>query len=179
MTTLPPAYRWLTSLAQSPRMIDEALRLYGIAEVPGAANNPSIMAWAKELGGDVARQYGADSVPWCGLFAGIVAKRAGKPLPVTPLWALSWATFGVDSPSPGLGDILVFKRAGGGHVGFYVAEDATTFHVLGGNQGDKVSIIRIARDRLYASRRPAYNTQPSSVRPYRLAAGGQISTNEA
>lgn len=179
MAKLPTNYAWLETMTGRPRIIDEALRLYGTREAAGAANNPVILAWAKEIGGDVAKVYSADSVPWCGLFAAIVAKRADKPLPVSPLWALSWATFGVDSPAPGLGDVLTFRRPGGGHVGFYVAEDRDTFHVLGGNQSDQVGIVRIMRDRLYAARRPAYNSQPGTVRPYRLAAAGGISTNEA
>jgi uncharacterized protein (TIGR02594 family) len=179
MPTLPPAYRWLTTLAQRPRMIDEALKLYGTAEVAGAGNNPAILAWAGEIGGDVARDYRADSIPWCGLFAAVVAKRAGKPLPVAPLWALSWAKFGTPASAPMLGDIVTFKRNGGGHVGLYVAEDATAYHVLGGNQGDAVSIVRIARDRLFAARRPPYQVQPATVRPFRLAANGLLSTNEA
>jgi len=180
MVNLPPAYRWLMECAQRPRMIDEALALYGTTEVAGPANNPKILSWAAELGGDVARDYRADSTAWCGLLAAIVAKRAGKPVVDKPLWALNWAKFGAASPAPGLGDILTFRRDGGGHVGFYVAEDESTFHVLGGNQGDAVSIVRIAKYRLYAARRPIYQRQPISVRPYRLAAGGgAISKNEA
>ena len=35
-----------------------------------------------------------------------------------------------------LGDILTFKRNGGGHVGLYVGEDKDCYHVLGGNQGN-------------------------------------------
>jgi hypothetical protein len=41
--------------------------------------------------------------------------------------------------------VLVFERPGGGHVGYYFGEDATAYHVLGGNQGDAVTIARIAR----------------------------------
>jgi hypothetical protein len=38
-------------------------------------------------------------------------------------------------------------RSGGGHVAFAVGEDATHFHVLGGNQGARVSIMRIEKAR--------------------------------
>lgn len=179
LTTLPPAYRWLSTLAQRPRMVDAALALYGVTEVPGAANNPQILAWAKELGGNVAKVYTADSIAWCGLFMAVVAQRAGKDVPANPLWALSWAKFGVPSPTPALGDVLTFTRNGGGHVGLYVAEDDGAYHVLGGNQGDAVCIKRLAKDRLHSARRPAYQVQPASVKPYRVAAAGQLSTNEA
>jgi len=78
-----------------------------------------------------------------------------------------------------LGDILVFSRKGGGHVGFYVAEDATAYHVLGGNQSDSVSITRIAKSRLYSCQRAAYNITPSSVKKYFMDATGKLSANEA
>ena len=136
---LPPAYRWLAALDPLPRMIAEALWLFGTIELPGAADSPTILAWAKEIGGDVARAYSADSIPWCGLFMAVVAKRAGKDVPESPLWALSWARFGVAAERPMLGDVLVFKRDGGGHVALYVGEDASAYHVVGGNQADKVA----------------------------------------
>ena len=77
------------------------------------------------------------------------------------------------------GDVLVFKRKGGGHVGLYVGHDASAFHVLGGNQSDRVSITRLSRNRLVAVRRPAYRAQPANVRPIPLAASGSLSVNEA
>ena len=73
----------------------------------------------------------------------------------------------------------MFQRESGGHVGFYVAEDATAYHVLGGNQSNKVCITRVAKDRLLAARRPKYNVQPASVKPYRVASTGSLSKNEA
>ena len=75
--------------------------------------------------------------------------------------------------------MLVFKRKGGGHVGLYVGHDASAFHVLAGNQSDRVSITRLSRNRLVAVRRPAYRAQPESVRPIPRAASGSLSVNEA
>lgn len=108
-------------------------------------------------------------------------KRAEFAPVANPLWARNWAGFGTKAAKPSLGDILVFERAGGGgHVGIYVGEDATAYHVLGGNQGDAVSIARVAKDRCLAVRRcPWKLAQPANVRPIRLAAGGALSTNEA
>ena len=55
-----------------------------------------------------------------------------------------------------------------------------TGHVLGGNQGDRVSIKRIAKGRLIGAQRcPWRINQPSNVRRIELAAGGKLSTNEA
>ena len=64
-------------------------------------------------------------------------------------------------------------------MGFYIAEDATAYHVLGGNQSDRVCITRIKRDRCIAVRRPAMNVAPATVRPFVVAVSGTISTNEA
>ena len=176
MHCLPNNYQWLDDVSSLPMMVRHALDLYGTAEAVGAADNPEILGWASEVG---ARDYRADSIPWCGLFMAVVAQRAGKTLPEKPLWALSWARFGGAADAPSLGDVLVFRRDGGGHVGLYVGEDATAFHVLGGNQGDRVGFARIARGRLYAARRPAYRVRPASVSPVRLTAAGALSANEA
>ncbi|MFM8700006.1 MAG: hypothetical protein ACKOC1_01210 [Hyphomicrobiales bacterium] len=56
---------------------------------------------------------------------------------------------------------------------------ASAFHVLGGNQSDRVTISRLSRNRLVAVRRPAYRAQPANVRPIALAASGSLSVNEA
>jgi uncharacterized protein (TIGR02594 family) len=171
-------YAWLAH-EPGPKMLVEALNLHGTKETAGAGNTPAIMGWAREIGGDVAKVYTADSVPWCGLFAAIVAKRAGKALPSSPLWARAWASWGDKSPRAALGDVLVFVRPGGGHVGLYVGEDATHYHVLGGNQGDAVSIARIAKARCIAARRQYKIGPPANVRPVKMAGGGPASTNEA
>jgi hypothetical protein len=78
-----------------------------------------------------------------------------------------------------LGDILVFKRTGGGHVGLYIGEDDECYHCLGGNQGDTVNIVRKAKNRIYAIRRPHYNNQPANVRKVILSPEGHIDSREA
>lgn len=172
---LPEKYQWLQEVSP-PRIIQEALELYGTLEKIGAGSNPVILEWAKEC--ELA--YASDDIPWCGLFAAVVTKRAGWNVVASPLWAKNWNKFGKKADKPSLGDVLVFTRAGGGgHVGFYVAEDADYFHVLGGNQGDAVSIVRLKKDRLLGVRRPAWKKmQPASVKPYFVDASGEVSTNE-
>ena len=174
----PREYAWLDTLSPLPRMIVEARKLVGTIETPGAANNARIIGWAHELGGSVEQTYTADSVPWCGLFMAIVAKRAGKTPPVDPLWALNWGKFGTGVGQPGLGDVLTFMREGGGHVALYIGEDAQAYHVLGGNQGDQVCFTRIEKARLRAARRTPYMTMPGTVKPYILAAQGGLSRGE-
>lgn len=176
MTDIPTSYRWLKSLDSLPLMVGHALAEHGVIEGPGAAENPIILGWAREVG--LGQSYGSDAIPWCGLFMAMIAHRAGKAVPEKPLWALSWSRFGVAAERPVLGDVLVFKRDGGGHVGLYVGEDSRAYHVLGGNQADRVCFTRIARARLHTARRPAYRMMPATARPYPLAATGGLSANE-
>lgn len=175
---IPAQYKWLEKEG-APRILVEALKLYGTKEIPGAQSNPLIMEWAKDVGipGTV---YTNDDTAWCGLFMAVVVKRSGREPVAQPLWARNWAQWGVSAPFAMLGDILVFSRqGGGGHVGVYVGEDANCFHVLGGNQSNMVNVTRIVKSRCIAVRRPKYNLMPSNVRVVRLAATGAISNNEA
>ena len=182
--TIPSQYQWLPQLRGLPNTIRLALAEYGTAEVIGKGSSRTILAWRDELNqaGVKIFGYSDDSVPWCGLFAAIVCYRRQKrayEVPAEPLWARNWTSYGVKSPEPALGDVLVFQRGGGGHVGFYVAEDETAYHVLGGNQSDSVTIARVAKARLLAARRPPYQAKPQAVRPYYVAASGALSINEA
>ena len=144
-------YAWLKT-APVTKMVEEALKFYGIKEAYGKANNPTIIAWANSLGQEVKQIYEADSIAWCGLFIGIVAKNAGNEVVQSPLWALNWGNFGVYAPIPMFGDVLVFTRiteigTKAGHVGLYIGEDTDCYHVLGGNQSDMVCIKRIPKSR--------------------------------
>jgi uncharacterized protein (TIGR02594 family) len=177
MANLPSRYAWLGSV-DAPKHLVEAIKLFGVKETIGPKNTAAILKWADEV--NVDDVYVADSTPWCGLFAAVVVKRGGWEPVKNPLWALNWSKFGQASDKPSLGDILTFKRLGGGHVGFYVGEDKDYYHVLGGNQSDEVNVTRIAKSRLYAARRPKWRiAQPANVRPVRLTATGPVSTNEA
>jgi uncharacterized protein (TIGR02594 family) len=175
---LPTKYTWLWK-EPGPRMLVEALRLYGVEETAGAGNTPAIMGWAREIGGNVEKVYTADSIPWCGLFMSVVALRAGKSECMQPLWARAWASWGAAVKVPKLGDVLVYQRPTGGHVGLYVGEDATAYHTLGGNQGDAVSIVRIAKSRLIACRNEYAIGAPANVRRVHMTGGGHVSKNEA
>lgn len=178
---LPAAYRWLAG-EPAPKILIEMLKLYGVKETPGAANNDTIIGWGKELGAKAGMEYTADSTPWCGLAMGVCALRAGYLPPDICVRASAWDTFGsrVDG-YPLLGDILRFERDGGGHVGLYVGEDSAGFlHVLGANQSDSVNVMRMSRSRLKTVRRSPWKIgQPPNVRRVFLAPTGSISENEA
>lgn len=196
MVALPKQYAWLAN-ERAPKILLQMLALYGTLEKPGAADNPVILGWAKEVG--LSKTYTHDSIAWCGLTMAVAAKRAGYEPVKDPLWARNWATWGLDVTVPMLGDVLVFNReyrdAQGnlrqaGHVGEYVGEDAGCYHVLAGNQGgwvgdkkvpgDAVSITRIAKSRLIAARRSPWKIGvPANVRRVWLKADGAPSVNEA
>ncbi len=106
---------------------------------------------------------------------------AGVASPKVAVRASSWGTWGRQLTAPRLGCVLVFTRAGGGHVGFYVGEDNTAYHVLGGNQGNSVSVTRLEKSRLSPGgmRWPTEVTLPPAKVIRRNANNLAISTNEA
>ena len=162
----------------SPMVIAEGMRYLGLNEIKGPLHNKTIMSWAKEVG--VEKIYTSDEVAWCGLYVAKVIQKAGFKIVKDPLWALNWRNFGTTQKIAMLGDVLVFKRDGGGHVGFYIAEDKNYFHVLGGNQANSVSITRIAKNRCVGIRRCDWKiAQPVAVKQYFVSAIGKISTNES
>ena len=163
---------------KSPRILVEAVKMIGTKEIVGAKHNPEILRWAEVVG--LKNVYKSDEIPWCGLAMAYAAHMAGVDYPDQPLWALNWAKYGEATPEPMLGDILTFKRDGGGHVGIYVGEDDTAYHVLGGNQGNAMNVTRILKTRLYKARRTKWKVaQPANVRKIWLDNSGKISTNEA
>lgn len=177
MITLPKMYRWVNDEA-APRMIVEGIRLYGTKEIVGKQHNPVIMGWAEEVG--LQNIYVADEIAWCGLAHAVVCQRSDKPVIKDPLWALNWAKWEDEVDEPMYGDTCTFKRPGGGHIGLYIAEDKSTYHILGGNQGNAYNITRIEKVRLYKARRPKWKiAQPASVRKIFVSSTGVISTNEA
>ncbi|MEO0360417.1 MAG: hypothetical protein AAF322_04880 [Pseudomonadota bacterium] len=108
-------------------------------------------------------------VAWCGLFVRhclmTVAPDLSPPFPA--LRARPWGEWG-EPTTPQLGAIMVFwvrsPDSPFGHVGFYVGEDETHFHVLGGNQRDSVIVERFPKHRLLACRWPAFAPDEASGR---------------
>ncbi len=165
----------------SPQILVQAKLLLGIKEISGTINNNIIMGWAKDLG--LEKIYTSDEIAWCGLFLYAICKKAGLETNLTPkegLWALNWSKFGTKQSVAMLGDVLTFKRNGGGHVGLYVGEDDTCYHILGGNQSNMVCITRIEKSRTNSIRRTNWKIkQPSNVRVIKLKSNGVISKNES
>lgn len=158
-----------------PRWLTIARGHIGTREIPGPKHNAKIIGWLQRLKSWVKD----DETPWCGTFCAAVMQEAGLPYPAMFLRARAWSDYGSNLRTTHLapGAILVFSRQGGGHVGFYVGEDATAYHVLGGNQSNMVNVTRILKNRCIATRWP--KGEPVVGGPVRLAANGDLSRNEA
>lgn len=157
-----------------PRWLGVARAQIGLAEIPGPKHNKTILNWLTRL----RAWWSNDETPWCGVFVAYCMQEVGLPFPKYYMRAKDWAPWGVGISAQRLapGAVLVFERKGGGHVGFYVGEDATHYYVLGGNQSNAVNISKIAKSRLVASRWPL--GQQVIGGPVKLS-GGVISGGEA
>lgn len=128
---------------------DLARRLVGrVSELPGAQHHPCVQ-WAHMEAGLGPDQ--PDETPWCGSFVGLVAMLCGLPRPVQPALARAWLAVGheiamVDARTGY--DIVILRRGTNpaqGHVGFFAGVgDEDRVFLLGGNQGNKVSIAPFA-----------------------------------
>lgn len=169
-------------MTEGPTWYREALKDDGVQEVPGTGNNRTIMGWASRLGSRVLGiAYNADSVPWCGLAVAHWISQRGFPTPAIAIRASSWGSWGRDLGLKDLflGSIVVFKRPGGGHVGFCSGFTSTHVRVFGGNQSNGVNHTWISRDRLVAQRWPSSSQQVPTLAPRFKSIEGPVSTNEA
>lgn len=135
----------------------------GVREIKGVVHNPLVVGFWK-----MARLAGIknDEVPWCAGFVGAALESRAY---------LDW---GEKIGAPEYGCVVVFSRAGGGHVGFCVGVDnRKRLMILGGNQGDAVSIAPFDRNRVVGYRRVPFVAFPRSL-PV-LAGDGASSSNEA
>lgn len=160
--------------AGDPRWMAEARRLIGQREIPGPKHTAWIASSWKRLG---AGWFTDDETPWCGLYVAHCIEAAGLPFPKMFPRAKSWADWGKPCP-PTVGAVIVFGRAGGGHVGFLVGENASNYYVLGGNQSNAVNITPIAKSRKVPSgiRWPLSLGVPAPGLPWMT--GGTVSVNE-
>lgn len=133
--------------------MDQAWAEIGQREVGGAADNPRILAFYRDVGHADAVH---DEVAWCAAFVGACLQRAGI-ASTQSLLARSYLNWGEPIAGGRTGAIAVFSRgsnASTGHVAFYLDGDATRVFVLGGNQDDAVTVTAIERDRLLGLRWP-------------------------
>lgn len=161
--------------------IAEARKHIGLAEIPGKRHNPTITNWLRTL----KAWWSDDETPWCGTFVAHCCRTAKRGLPRHWYRAKGWLETGTRLSKPAYGCIAVFERNGGGHVGFVVGQAADGgLMVLGGNQGNRVSIAKFERSRVVAYIWPDNGTAKATpaatrYRLPRLNGSGGYSTNEA
>lgn len=164
-----------------PSWLQRARSYLGRSEVPGKVHDPKILGWWKLLK-TVIRD---DETPWCGAFTGGVLVEDGKAVVKNPAGARNWLNLPVKLSRPAYGCVVVFWRGSkagwSGHVGFVVGVDkAGNLMVLGGNQGNKVSVKPFSRDRVLGYRWPGITPYPERYTLPVLDSSGQaLSTNEA
>jgi len=138
-----------------------ATRFLGLREMPGTVSNPQVLAMLRTVDPSVA----GDETPWCSAFVNYIAwlldmKRSKS------LAARSWLNVGeaVDPDKAWQGfHVVILSRGVGqqpgphvlkapGHVGFFAGWDASSVRVLGGNQGDAVTIAPFPKSRILGIR---------------------------
>lgn len=155
--------------------MDEARFYLGLAEIPGVRHNATIQSWLLRLGA----WWRDDETPWCGVFVAHCLRYSGHDVP--PLWmrARAWAAWGRPIGGPVYGCVVVFERAGGGHVGFVAGIDPRgRLMVLGGNQGNRVSIAPFDPARVLAYRWPAGLPVPDKRALPVIKSAGPVSEDE-
>ncbi|WP_019905724.1 TIGR02594 family protein [Methylobacterium sp. 77] len=164
----PDQPAWLTLAA------DEVGTVEGI----GKANNPKVVRYFADAGFAGIKD---DAVAWCAALVGAMLQRAGRK-PSGSLAARSYESWGVGLKGPVLGCIATKKRGNSswqGHVGFVVGANKDQVFLLGGNQGDKVSVAAFKRSEFTSFRWPADVPIPtSSVLPSTIA-GARSGVSEA
>lgn len=127
----------------------EMIKYHGLSEIPGPINNPTIVAWFKEIGFPEVQD---DETAWCSLAMNIAAKRTGLERHKF-LDARGWMKIGKAITEPKIGHVVVFWRGklkGGwqGHVGLFAgySEDKSKIIVLGGNQGNMLGLRAYPKD---------------------------------
>jgi uncharacterized protein (TIGR02594 family) len=126
----------------------------GIKETPGAGDNPQVVEYLKST--TLGRPDNEnDETPWCSAFVNWTLKQAGVTTRTNSAWARSWLNWGVATKEPIPGSIVVFSRGqNSGHVAFYLDEDGDRIQVLGGNQGNAVTIAWFPKANLLGYREP-------------------------
>lgn len=159
-----------------PAWLVEARKHVGLKEITGKTHAPTITRWLRQLGA----WWNDDETPWCGTFVPACLEAAGVPKPRNWFRALAWLDFGVPLVEPRVGCVVVFRREGGGHVGFLVGKDEQSrLMVLGGNQGNAVSVAPFERFRVLGYRWPSAVPAPAAGLPLIASNGAVSSRSEA
>lgn len=159
-----------------PYWLTVAEKYLGVRELKGPKHSNIIVDWLDKL----RAWWRDDETPWCGVFVAAVFHEVGLPSPTYYMRAKAWLNWGRRLTEPVLGCVVVFERAGGGHVGFVVGRNhQNDLWVLGGNQGNAVTIALFERTRVLGYRIPRdFDYRLAQALPVRTALAA-FSTNEA
>lgn len=160
----------------SPRWLRIAYKYDGLKETKGPKHNGTILGWLTSL----EAWWYEDETPWCGTFVAIVMKEAHMEYPKLYMRAKAWLDWGRRISKPVLGCVVIFDRAGGGHVGFVVGRTLNgDLLVYGGNQRDAVCVSQFSPARVVGYRIPTgWNYAEAHAAPLRAVAQ-ERSINEA
>jgi uncharacterized protein (TIGR02594 family) len=138
---------------QQPAWMAAAWTELGQREVGGSADNARIRSFFREVGQPASLH---DEVAWCAAFVGACLERAGH-ASTRSLMARSYLRWGEKLDEGRFGAIAVLSRGSdpaAGHVGFLIGEIEAHLILLGGNQGDAVSVAAYPKARLLGFRWP-------------------------
>jgi uncharacterized protein (TIGR02594 family) len=163
-------------MISDPPWLTIARRDIGLEETPGKDTTPKIRRWLIELGA----WWRDDEAAWCGVSMAAWMHEAGAAIPKHYYRARAWLDWGTALTQPALGCVVVFERRGGGHVGLIVGQNELGYLlVLGGNQGNRVSIASFSPDRVLGYRWPLLDVATLQEALPTLSAFLPLSTNEA
>lgn len=159
-----------------PRWLRTARDDVGLRELAGAPTAPKIGAWLQRLGA----WWRDDETPWCGVAVAAWMRASDVPLPRHWYRAKGWLDWGLPVP-PTVGAVVVFERQGGGHVGLLLGKDESgRLLVLGGNQGNAVSIAPFDPSRAIGYRWPFGQVEGYTIGQLPvIASAAPSSSNEA
>lgn len=146
---------------QQPTWLTAAWAEFGVREIPGAASEMRIAGYFRDSGHDDITR---DETPWCAAFVGAVLKRTGFGN-TGSLMARSYLRYGEALEVPVPGAIAVLSRGSdpnAGHCGLYLGTAAGKIILLGGNQGDAVSVDAFDAGRLLGYRWPEGEAKPET-----------------
>ena len=136
-------------------LLQVAINEFGIKEIKGPKHNKRIVQYAKDSN---FTWINDDETAWCSTFMNWVALQAGLNNSKSAA-ARSWLQIGIEVSDPEPGDVIVLWRgsikSNKGHVGIYLghSKSGDRVYVLGGNQGDAVSITGYPTTRILSFRR--------------------------
>jgi uncharacterized protein (TIGR02594 family) len=135
-----------------PRWFQIARQEIGVCETTGIKATQRIV----EYHSATSLKATSDETPWCSSFVNWCLKQCFIK-GTNSAAARSFMQWGHELKEPVQGCIVVLSRGNdekSGHVGFYSSSNETHIHILGGNQGNKVSVEAFPKSKVLSYRSP-------------------------